>query len=134
MGSGRPRKELEPEQVRKLAGLHCSVDEIADILGCGRDTIYRHYKEELDIGRAEGRMRLRTMQFKSAQSGSAAMLIWLGKQILGQKDQQEIAVVDEEEKRLSEEDGDAMLNRITGNENSGNGSGDKKSSPSSTSE
>ena len=48
MGSGRPRKELEPEQVRKLAGLHCSVDEIADILGCGRDTIYRHYKEELD--------------------------------------------------------------------------------------
>ena len=74
------------------------------------------------------------MQFKSAQSGSAAMLIWLGKQILGQKDQQEIAVVDEEEKRLSEEDVDAMLNRITGNENSGNGSGDKKSSPSSTSE
>ena len=77
-------------------------------------------------------MRLRTMQFKSAQSGSAAMLIWLGKQILGQKDQQEIAVVDEEEKRLSEEDVDAMLNRITGNENSGNGSGDKASSPPAT--
>ena len=132
MGAGRPRIELEPEQVRKLAGLHCSVDEISDILGCGRDTIYRHYKEELDKGRAEGRMRLRTMQFKSAQSGSAATLIWLGKQILGQKDQQEIAVVDEEEKRLSEEDVDAMLNKITGNENSGNGSGDKASSPPAT--
>ena len=91
-----------------------------------------HNKEELDKGRAEGRMRLRTMQFKSAQSGSAAMLIWLGKQILGQKDQQEIAVVDEEEKRLSEEDVDAMLNKITGNENSGNGSGDKASSPPAT--
>ena len=34
-------------------------------------------------------MRLRTMQFKSASNGSASMLIWLGKQILGQKDQQE---------------------------------------------
>ena len=56
------------------------------------------------------------------------MLIWLGKQILGQKDQQEIAVVDEEEKRLTEEDVDAMLNKITGNENSGNGNGDKESS------
>ena len=128
-GTGRPKIELSGEQVRKLAALHCSVDEIADILGCGRDTIYRHHKEELDKGRAEGRMRLRTMQFKSAQHGSAAMLIWLGKQILNQKDQQEIAVVDEEEKRLSEEDVDAMLNKITGNEISRDEDGGKESCP-----
>ena len=128
MGAGRPKANIDREQVKKLASLHCTVDEIADIVGCGRATIYRDYKEELDQGRAEGRKILRTMQFKSAQKGSAAMLIWLGKQILGQKDQQEIAVVDEEEKRLTEEDVDAMLNKITGNEISGNGDGDKESS------
>ena len=114
----RPKTNIDGEQVRKLAGLHCSVNEIADILGCGRDTIYRRFKEELDQGRAEGRMRLRTMQFKSASNGSASMLIWLGKQILGQKDQQEIVAVDEEEKRLSDEEVDQMLEKITGNDGS----------------
>ena len=128
MGAGRPRINLEPEQVRKLAAIHCTVDEIADVMAVSRDTIYRNYKDQLDIGRAEGKMSLRADQLKAAKNGSGAMLIWLGKQILGQKDQQEIAVVDEEEKRLSEEDVDAMLNKITGNENSGNGNGGKKSS------
>ena len=128
MGAGRPRINLEPEQVRKLAAIHCTVDEIADVMAVSRDTIYRNYKDQLDMGRAEGKMSLRADQLKAAKNGSGAMLIWLGKQILGQKDQQEIAVVDEEEKRLSEEDVDAMLNKITGNENSGNGNGGKKSS------
>jgi hypothetical protein len=128
MGAGRPRINLEPEQVRKLAAIHCTVDEIADVMGVGRDTIYRNYKDSLDMGRAEGKMSLRADQLKAAKNGSGIMLIWLGKQILGQKDQQEIAVVDEEEKRLSEKDVDAMLNKITGNENSGNGNGGKKSS------
>ena len=134
MGAGRPRINLEPEQVRKLAAIHCTVDEIADVMAVSRDTIYRNYKNELDMGRAEGKMTLRADQLKAARNGSGAMLIWLGKQILGQKDQQEIAVVDEEEKRLSEEDVDAMLNKITGNENSGNGNGDKESSSSPVSE
>ena len=61
-------------------------------------------------------MRLRTMQFKAANSGSGSMLIWLGKQILGQKDQQEIVTIDEEEKRLTDDEVDEMLQRITGND------------------
>ena len=32
MGAGRPRINLEPEQVRKLAAIHCTVDEIADVM------------------------------------------------------------------------------------------------------
>lgn len=134
MGTGRPRKEIDGEQVRKLAALHCSVEEIGDILGCGRDTIYRHHREDLDQGRAEGKMRLRTMQFKSAQHGSASMLIWLGKQILGQKDQQEIVAVDEEEKRLSEEEVDDLLDKITGNANAENGDREEEGSSPSTGE
>jgi len=134
MGRGRPRIDLEPEQVRKLAAIHCTVDEMADIMGCSRDTIYRNYKNELDMGRAEGKMSLRAEQIKAARNGSGLMLVWLGKQYLGQTDQQQIAIVDEEEKRLSEEDLDAMLNKIKGNENRGTGNGDKKSSSSSIGE
>ena len=124
----RPRKEIDREQVRKLAALHCTVDEMADIIGCGRDTIYRHYKEELDKGRAEGKMTLRTMQFKAARNGSAVMLVWLGKQHLNQQDQQVIVAVDDEEKRLSEEDVDSLLKKITGNEDKRHGDGGKESS------
>tara|TARA_B110000438_G_scaffold303605_1_gene365923 strand:- start:3036 stop:3452 length:417 start_codon:yes stop_codon:yes gene_type:complete len=116
----RPRKQIDGEQVRKLAALHCTVDEIADILECSRDTLYRHHKEELEKGRAEGKMRLRTMQFKSASNGSASMLIWLGKQMLGQKDQHEVIAVDEEEKRLDDEAVDDLLKKIQGSNGSGN--------------
>ncbi|MAS82730.1 MAG: hypothetical protein CMF45_08575 [Legionellales bacterium] len=116
----RPRKEIDGEQVRKLAALHCTVDEIADILECSRDTIYRHQKDALEKGRAEGKMRLRTMQFKSASNGSASMLIWLGKQMLGQKDQQEVIAIDEEEKRLDDAAVDDLLKKISGSNGSGN--------------
>ena len=113
---GRPKSEIDPQQVKKLAELHCSVSEIGDILGCGRDTIYRRFRDELDEGRARGKMRLRTMQLKAAQNGSAAMCIWLGKQILNQKDQHEIVAVDDEEKRLTDEEVDEMLEKIRGDD------------------
>ena len=135
---GRPKesysKQIEGEQVRKLAALHCTVSEIADVLGCERTTIYRRFKEELDRGRAEGKTDLRRKQLEAASRGSASMLIWLGKQILGQKDQQEIVAIDEEEKRLSDEEVDQMLALITGNENGTAKNTAKESSTASTSE
>jgi hypothetical protein len=38
----------------------------------------------------EGRMSLRRLQWKKAQEGNTTMLIWLGKQYLGQSDKQEL--------------------------------------------
>jgi hypothetical protein len=38
-------------------------------------------------GRSQGKIRLRQLQLKAAEKGSAAILIWLGKQMLGQTDQ-----------------------------------------------
>ena len=113
---GRPILQIDGEQVRKLAAMHCTVQEIADFFGCSRETVYKRFSPELTAGRAQGKMDLRTQQFKAARNGSAAMNIWLGKQYLGQKDQQEIVAVDEEEKRLSDEEVDAMLKKITGDD------------------
>ena len=36
-----------------------------------------------------GKIRLRQLQWKAAESGNVSMLIWLGKQYLGQSDKQE---------------------------------------------
>lgn len=82
----RPKLDIDPVKVRKMASYGCTNNEIADVLGCSHDTITGRFKQELEAGRADGRTSLRKKQMEMALSGNAAMLIWLGKQMLGQSD------------------------------------------------
>tara|TARA_R100000234_G_scaffold98455_1_gene66963 strand:+ start:9333 stop:9632 length:300 start_codon:yes stop_codon:yes gene_type:complete len=82
----RPKKHnIDTKQLQNLARLGCTNTEIADFFGCSENTI-RRYGEYLTKGRAECKMRLRQMQWKSAESGNVTMQIFLGKQVLGQSD------------------------------------------------
>ena len=58
--------------------------EMVDILGVSEDTLKRRFAGIIDKGKAEGKMRLRRKQIEVAMQGNAVMLIWLGKQMLGQ--------------------------------------------------
>lgn len=103
---GRPRKEINQDQFERLCSLQCTLEEIASIFGCSEDTIERWckrtYKNEdgkqmtfAEVYKkhsATGKMSLRRWQFRSAESGNVSMQIWLGKQYLGQRDEQEIAI------------------------------------------
>lgn len=82
----RPKAEINAKQVQKLATLGTKVSEIADFFGVSRDTIERRFAAELTKGRAALRESLRAAQIKAAKRGNPAMLIWLGKQYLGQSD------------------------------------------------
>lgn len=82
----RPRKKLDADLIKKLAHIHCTVDEIASICGCSKDTLERRYMDVINEGRASGKSSLRRLQWEAAQKGNATMQIWLGKQILDQKD------------------------------------------------
>ena len=83
----RPKKyNIDGEQVRKLANYGCTNVEIANFYGCSADLIEKSYSDFLTKGRAEMKLRLRQLQWKSAEKGNAVMLIWLGKQLLGQSD------------------------------------------------
>lgn len=82
----RPRKKVDVELVKKLASIHCTGDEIADIVGISRDTLDRRFADIIKEARSVGKSSLRRLQWQSAQKGNVAMLIWLGKQLLGQKD------------------------------------------------
>ena len=92
---GRPRIEFDLEQVRELAAIQCTQEEMASVLRCSVDTIKRRmgedesFAEAIKGGKEGGKASLRRMQFKAAQNGSHTMLIWLGKQYLGQKDRSE---------------------------------------------
>ena len=73
-------------EVQKLSKFGMTNVEIADFFGCDESLIRKSYSEYLTKGRAEMKLRLRQLQWKSAEKGNAVMLIWLGKQILGQSD------------------------------------------------
>lgn len=93
MGAGRPKKEISKEQFEKLCGLQCTKDEIAGFFNCSPDTIERYCKSTYKDNFAavykeyssQGKISLRRYQFKLAEK-SAAMAIFLGKNMLGQKD------------------------------------------------
>jgi DNA-binding CsgD family transcriptional regulator len=100
--AGRPKLELDEEQIGRLASIHCSVDEIALIMGCGRDTIYRNYMHIVEEGRAKGKMGLRRRQWEVANEGNPTMLVWLGKNWLDQTDAKQVN--DEDNKPLPWDD------------------------------
>lgn len=83
---GRPKKKLSPMQIENLAAIMCTTAEIAAVLHVSKDTIERNYSESLVIGRERAKESLRRSQFKAALKGNPTMLIWLGKQYLGQTD------------------------------------------------
>jgi len=89
---GRPKKEINLVLLKKLSAIHCTQQEMSDILDIHRDTFIERLKSDPEFSdiykkaRSEGKMSLRRYQFELAKSGHATMLIWLGKQYLGQTD------------------------------------------------
>lgn len=100
-GAGRP-PALQPDKrtlatIRGLGRIQATTRECAAVLGVSHPTflsfIQKHPEaaEVLDQGKQMGTRSLRRQQFKAAENGNPTMLVWLGKQYLGQSDKQEIA-------------------------------------------
>ena len=91
---GRPKIHIDQSQFEKLCNILCTLDDIAGFFDCSQDTIERWckatYSETFaDVYKkksAVGRVSLRRKQFEVAMSGDRSLLIWLGKQQLGQRD------------------------------------------------
>ena len=97
---GRPRKEIDMALLTKLCQIQCTAVECAGVLGMCADTLDIRLNEETGEGfqeflkrhSGEGKVSLRREQFKLAMKGNAVMLIWLGKQWLGQTDRQSVTL------------------------------------------
>ena len=77
------------KQVEKLASLGLTNIEIGDVLGYDDSTLKRNFENNLTKGRIVLKRRLKQKQIQVALKGNVAMLIWLGKQYLDQKDRME---------------------------------------------
>ena len=98
-GGGRPRFEIDYEAVKKLAGIQCTQTEIAAWLGCHVNTLLNDEKfiEIYKSGIEGGKMSLRRHQWRALEEGNSTMLVWLGKQYLGQRDKNELTGADGKE-------------------------------------
>ncbi len=91
-GRGQPRVDFNLEDLRKLSQVGCTNATMASILGTSKATLQRRIADTPDVakaiedGRASMERNLRTAQLRSAIGGNATMMIWLGKQLLGQRD------------------------------------------------
>ena len=94
--------EEEVEEIRELAGEGNSVDDIANLMGVNPDTLRDNdtYSRAIELGVCDMKANLRHWQMEAAKSGNVTMLVWLGKVILGQREESETTV------KLQREDDD----------------------------
>ena len=86
----RPKKhDIDTDKVEQLAGFGCTNTEIASFFGCSKSLLTKSYSTNLAKGRDKGKIRLRQLQWRAAERGNTSMLIWLGKQVLGQSEKTE---------------------------------------------
>ena len=77
--------------LRGLAKIGCTIEEAAIALNVSETTLRDRlsedeYKRAWDEGVVGRNVKLRRMQVEQAENGNTTMLIWLGKVLLGQKE------------------------------------------------
>lgn len=85
------RAEVDLSVLRGLAKIGCTIEEAAIALGVAETTLRdrlseEEYKRAWDEGVVGRNVKLRRMQVEQAENGNTTMLIWLGKVLLGQKE------------------------------------------------
>lgn len=91
---GRPKIPIDSDKLDIMLSYGATCLECAEQFHCSEDTIVRFVKEMHGITFADYafkkqgsvRLRLRQKQINMALEGSIPMLIWLGKQMLGQSE------------------------------------------------
>ncbi len=90
-----PTTEDDFEVFESLCRIQCTLHEIAAFFKCDPDTLEKrvkqYYGEKFSVVfrvfRKGGLVSLRRVQYEKAIAGNVTLLIWLGKQYLGQREE-----------------------------------------------
>jgi len=96
---GRPKIAIDYKKLDTMCAMQCTGEECASILDVSYEHLNNQLKKDGNGGfldyfkqkSANGKMSLRRKQFEVANNGNPTMLIWLGKQWLGQLEKPESA-------------------------------------------
>jgi hypothetical protein len=86
VGRGENKKIINPREVEKLASIGMKNSEIAEWFGIDDSTLSYNFKREITKGKLNLVQSLRRAQISVALGGNPTMLIWLGRNLLGQSD------------------------------------------------
>lgn len=86
VGRAPNQRVIPPDEVYYLASLGCTMREIANWFGVKENTLSYNFQEYIQKAQEETKQKLRQAQIKAALGGNVTMLIWLGKQYLGQSE------------------------------------------------
>lgn len=90
----RPHTDQDWEDLDNLLKLGATLEDIYKFFGCSERTIENRVNQVKGMRfcdyasqkREDGKLRVRKLQMDCAEAGNHTMLIWLGKNLLGQKD------------------------------------------------
>lgn len=86
VGRGDNKKIIDPIEVQKLASLGMKNSEIADWFDIDDSTLSYNFKQYITKGKLNLIRSLRQAQIQTALNGNPALLIWLGRNLLGQSE------------------------------------------------
>lgn len=89
-GPGRKPFDIDERIVYAMALVGGTYPEIAAHFGCSETVIGKRFGELIRQAKASRKIRLRQKQYQKALEGDTGMLIWLGKQELGQTDERHL--------------------------------------------
>ena len=106
---GRPKTEIDISDLRKVCVLQLTMPEIAAYFDIPLRTLEDRVKAEPELrdiiqqGREQGKISVRRKQFQIMdEQNNATMAIWLGKQLLGQRDKHDVVTEDKSGQKLTE--------------------------------
>lgn len=90
-GRGRPRAKIDLDELERLCVLQCSQPEIAAFFRVSLATIERRaqqqkFRDVMERGYLIGKISVRRKQMQLLEAGDRTMAVWLGKQLLDQRD------------------------------------------------
>lgn len=96
--AGRPQSKIDWNEVDRYLEAGCTGSEIAGMLGIAPDTLYHRCGTDHNVNfssysqqkKAKGEALLRTKQFQLAMKGDRTLLVWLGKNRLGQREPRDV--------------------------------------------
>ena len=105
----RPKTPSNLEELKKLCRLNCTMPEISSYFDIPLRTLEDRYTNDMEVrtaidkGRNEGKLSLRRKQIQIMdETNNPTMAIWLGKQLLGQRDKHDVITEDKATNKLTE--------------------------------
>ena len=86
VGRGDNKCVINPDEIYELATLYCTFQEIADWFDLSVETLKYNFRDLIEKGYMATKQKLRRKQIQIACDGNVTMLIFLGKNLLGQSD------------------------------------------------